>query len=98
MSKYWYQYLIPTYGNWGGPGFSGGKFENDRSKVNWDVPSIDAMDELFKLHDLDYQNGVDWAVADIKLLLGLGKVNVKGLWPNAYLYACKFIFYIKARR
>jgi hypothetical protein len=54
--RYWPKFLC--YGNWGGPGFSGGVFVNDPSKVNWDVVPIDGMDKLFKEHDWDIQHNL----------------------------------------
>ena len=41
--------LVPPYGNWGGPGWSGGR----RGEVG-PLPSIDSMDECFKAHDECY--------------------------------------------
>jgi len=39
------------HGNYGGPGYSSGRFTD---KPDWDVPSTDAVDEVFKKHDYDY--------------------------------------------
>jgi hypothetical protein len=94
----WYQYLIPTYGNWGGPGWSGGRFENDRSKVNWATPPVDEMDQLFKDHDNDYQHGMPRNLADAKLLYFISTVNVKGIWPNCYRIGVQIVFGIKLLR
>lgn len=47
--------LIPTYGNWGGPGWSGGKRIENYSEVDWDVPPVDSLDALFYVHDWGYK-------------------------------------------
>lgn len=47
--------LFPTYGNWGGPGWSGGEYPSSPSDTDWEVPSVDSMDEVFKEHDRRYQ-------------------------------------------
>jgi hypothetical protein len=39
------------HGNWGGPGFSAGKFTEN---PDWSVPSVDELDETFKRHDYNY--------------------------------------------
>jgi hypothetical protein len=94
----WYQYLIPTYGNWGGPGWSGGKFTDDPTEVDWDVAPIDYMDYFFKKHDSRYQQaGFSRRLADLNLLYSLRTCPVKGWWANAYLVACILIFTVKAR-
>lgn len=49
---------IPTYGNWGGPGWSGGTRPASPSETNWNTPPIDDMDLLFKEHDKSYQDAI----------------------------------------
>ena len=80
----WWQHLIPTYGNWGGPGWSGGVFVDFPNKPDYTVAPVDEMDALFKEHDEAYQSGVLPAVADAKLLGKLKTVPVKGIWSNSY--------------
>jgi hypothetical protein len=94
----WYQYLIPTYGRWGGPGWSGGEFVDDPRLVNWFVPPVDNMDALFKDHDEMYQKKrvTRWC-ADSLLLARLDGLNVKGIWANAYRYGCIVAFQIKLK-
>jgi len=50
----WHKFL-PTYGNWGGAGYSGGCFPESPKFTNWLVNPADSMDELFKMHDRQYQ-------------------------------------------
>jgi hypothetical protein len=40
-----------AHGNWGGPGWSAGKFTRD---PDWSVPAADGLDEIYKMHDHDY--------------------------------------------
>ena len=88
--------LIPTYGNWGGPGWSGGRYEDDIDAVDWDVPAVDELDKLFKNHDWLYQVNYHprW-LADRVLLRQLDDVEVKGIWPNIYRLGCRVVFEIK---
>lgn len=78
---YWPKCL--TYGNWGGPGWSGGKFTSDKTAVDWYVPGIDEMDAAFKVHDYDTQYG-DALIADQNLVYKLKNLNVCGVWKNIY--------------
>jgi hypothetical protein len=67
-----------TYGNWGGPGWSGGDFVHDPAMVNYSAGSVDSMDDLFFIHDGAYQatKGSSYSrcmrrYADAELLAGL---------------------------
>jgi hypothetical protein len=81
-----WQLLCPRYGNFGGPGWSGGRFVDDYRLTDWSVPATDSMDELFKRHDLAYQDAIreydrerltdrakafEWEIADCALVAGL---------------------------
>jgi len=57
MAKLW-QYLFPTYGNYGGPGWSGGARMNNYAEVDWSVQPSDSLDECFHDHDKDYQASI----------------------------------------
>ena len=71
------QRLIPNYGNWGGPGWSSGRYEDDPDETDWTVPPRDSLDRLFMEHDRAYQNSIKnlpedqweevWDKADCKL-------------------------------
>ena len=50
--------LIPTYGNWGGPGWSSGRYEDNPDETDWSVPPRDSLDALFKEHDRAYQEAI----------------------------------------
>lgn len=67
----WWQRLFPHYGNWGGPGWSGGQWCNDPEKTRWDVVGIDDMDEFFRFHDHAYQTGRKRNQADWDLFIKL---------------------------
>ena len=53
-----WQYFIPRYGNFGGPGWSGGVMMADYSEVDWAVKPVDSLDELFCRHDKHYQAAI----------------------------------------
>ena len=53
-----WQYLIPKYGNFGGPGWSGGKMVSDYNEVDWNIKPIDSLDKLFYDHDRRYQDAI----------------------------------------
>ncbi len=81
---YWWQRYIPRYGNWGGVGWSAGRWNNDPSMTDWSVAGVDAMDDLFKAHDRAYQSGGDRDQADRILVAALHTVEVTGLYGRVY--------------
>lgn len=92
------QRLVPTYGNWGGPGWSGGEWQDDTTKTKWNVQPIDELDRAFREHDMAYQAGVYTnRAADIMLLRQLMyNCNIKGWYANTYKVATTIVFFIKA--
>lgn len=91
----WWQRLIPRYGNWGGPGWSGGKW-CPPNETDWSVKPVDNMDAAFARHDMGYQapfiRNVD---ADRDLVSDLKAINVRGVWANIYRVGAILIFTIK---
>jgi hypothetical protein len=90
----WPKFL--TYGNWGGAGWSSGKFTDNKAEVDWNITGIDAMDVAFKIHDYGYQYGISRKDADLILVKTLVETNVRGTWPNIYRYAAIGIFFLKS--
>lgn len=91
-SPYWWQRLIPRYGNWGGVGWSAGRWNNDPAATDWTVPPVDAMDALFKAHDRAYQTGACRIEADRLMVGGLREVGVKGLYARLYRGGAMAVF------
>jgi len=54
----WWQKVFPKYGNWGGPGWSGGCYPSSPKETDWSIQPIDAMDLIFRNHDRRYQNAI----------------------------------------
>lgn len=52
------QRVCPRYGNWGGPGWSGGEFPATPEDTDWSVGTEDSLDAFFKQHDRSYQNSI----------------------------------------
>lgn len=50
------------HGNWCGPGWSAGKYQNS---VDQDYPAVDPLDEACRDHDRDYARGNDLREADL---------------------------------
>lgn len=50
--------LVPTYGNWGGPGWSGGRYPRGWADTDWEIIAVDSLDYLFKAHDRRYQGAI----------------------------------------
>lgn len=71
----WWQWFIPRHGNWGAPGWSGGAWVKDPARTDWSVPPIDALDDLCREHDRDYQDGELWIMADLCLVAGLHRLE-----------------------
>lgn len=72
----WWQWFFPRYGNWGGPGWSAGRW--NPPVTDWAKSAVCVMDEFFKTHDFAYQHGCDRDVADHNLIQNLKQVTVKG--------------------
>ena len=85
-----------TYGNWGGPGWSGGEYVSDRRLTRWNVQPVDAMDAAFREHDMAYQTTACKSLADRVLVGMLWDTDVKGVWPNIYRIGAIIGFTIKS--
>jgi len=92
----WWKYIIPTYGRWGGAGWSGGEWVNYPELTNWNIKPKDDMDKLFKEHDYYYQHcGKLTSFADVNLIIGLVDLNISGFYKNAYKTCAIVAFCIK---
>ena len=92
--RIWPSFLV--YGNWGGPGWSGGEWVFDPSKTNWGVPPVDDMDALFKAHDFDMQNGIP--KLHTRLYENLLDIDSpKTLWGKLYRYGAIASFCIMSK-
>jgi len=63
---------LPTYGNYGGPGYTGGQYGG-----RIDVPPKNALDALFQTHDINYeqaQNRLHIIAADLILVIGINEL------------------------
>ncbi len=71
------------YGNWTGPGWSGGAWVRDPAKIDWSVPGKNRVDDLGKLHDWNTQHGdmPQWQ-ADAIYIRGLWELNPQGTEEN----------------
>lgn len=78
----------PTYGNWGGEGWSGGRLGHQ--------PPVDSLDLCFKEHDICYRNrrcSGDTKTCDDQLskcVLGLSKILGRGLTRQKIQYGQGF--------
>ncbi|MCA3586050.1 MAG: hypothetical protein IOD03_20545, partial [Methylocystis sp.] len=52
---------LPTYGNYGGAGWSGGKFVADGAAADYSVAPKNGLDALFRKHDMAYGAATDYA-------------------------------------
>ncbi|CCV15014.1 hypothetical protein [Mesorhizobium sp. STM 4661] len=60
---------VPTYGNYGGPGWTDGAWGGD-----FELPPVDVQDGFYKQHDADYRDAItldDTIAADKKLVASL---------------------------
>jgi hypothetical protein len=93
MKLRWPKFL--TYGNWGGPGWSGGQWRIAGEEVRWDCPAIDEMDRAFKDHDERWQKNLTTKIeADEILVEELSKINVRGFHANVYQFGAILGFFI----
>jgi hypothetical protein len=82
--------LIPTYGNYGGPGYSNGEvLSSPDQSVDYSAPPVDRLDELFRFHDMTYDssNTLVRAEGDLALIRGIEGLSSSHLSPEESLYA-----------
>ena len=98
MNFKWLQKLVPTYGNWGGPGWSGGEWQSDTNLTKWDVKPIDNMDAMFRDHDMAYQTAIYTHRSSDYMLVKQLCYNcpVQGWYANVYKIAAIIIFFIRS--
>lgn len=75
--------LIPTYGNYGGPGYSAGMVGGTTPETPNPAP-VDALDALFYQHDLVYQHYSDGVITDPALLAAADVQLVKSMYALTY--------------
>jgi hypothetical protein len=76
---------VPTYGNYGGPGYTAGQFgakTPEPSQLTPEIQPVDQLDQLFYQHDLVHQHFSDGAAtfsdivtADITLIVGMAALD-----------------------
>ncbi|WP_206526430.1 MULTISPECIES: hypothetical protein [unclassified Mesorhizobium] len=70
--------IVPTYGNYGGPGWTGGAWRGD-----FKMPPADIQDGFYKQHDTDYRDAItldDKIAADKKLVVSLRAYLKNGVY------------------
>lgn len=81
---------IPTYGNYGGPGYSNGEvLTSPDQPLDYSAPPVDALDALFRFHDIAYgspDNEVR-AEADLALIHGIEGLSRTSISAEGNLYA-----------
>ena len=81
---------IPTYGNYGGPGYSNGVvLSSPDQPVDYSAPPVDPLDELFRFHDMAYDSpsALVRAEGDLALIQGIEGLSLGPLSPEQSLYA-----------
>ncbi|HWL82802.1 MAG TPA: hypothetical protein VNR89_17775 [Roseomonas sp.] len=81
---------IPTYGNYGGPGYSNGQvLASPDQPVDYSAPPVDALDALFRFHDIAYDSPSNEvrAEADLALIRGIEGLSPTSLTGEESLYA-----------
>jgi Ca2+-binding RTX toxin-like protein len=84
-----YGVQVPTYGNYGGPGYSNGQLIPPGSPA-FSAEPLDALDALFLSHDRVYYSSSDpnvRAQADLALLRGIAALPDSSLSVEGHLYA-----------
>ena len=87
-----WQWCLPRYGHWGGPGWSAGRWNGDPAITDWSVPAVCVMDAHFREHDFAYQQGRDRDAADADLVYYLGFVRPDTLYGKFYRRGAMLIF------
>lgn len=88
----WWQWFIPRCGNWGGVGWSAGRWLKTGNTTDWDIPSLSPLDELYKEHDRRYRPSESRLHGDLQLLEGLSTVHVDGFYLRLYRHVSALAF------
>ena len=89
--------ILPKYGNWGGPGYSAGVYNDDPTKTDWTLEPLDDMDVMFQHHDYAYQhNNFPWTIyqADKDLVEDLIDIGNPWTWKKKKGCTSKLIWVI----
>jgi hypothetical protein len=81
---------LPTYGNYGGPGYSNGEvLSSPNQPVDYSAPPVDGLDKLFLFHDMAYDSPSTLvrAEGDLALIQGIEELSLSQLSPEESLYA-----------
>ena len=81
---------VPTYGNYGGPGYSDGEvLSSPDQPVDYSAATVDPLDELFRFHDMAYDSPSTLvrAEGDLALIQGIQELSLGPLSPEQSLYA-----------
>jgi hypothetical protein len=81
---------VPTYGNYGGPGYSDGEvLSSPDQPVDYSAAPVDPLDELFRFHDMAYASPSTLvrAEGDLALIQGIQGLSLGLLSPEQSLYA-----------
>lgn len=81
---------IPTYGNYGGPDYAGGRLLEPGEKPTFTVAPTDQLDALFRKHDMaviNAQTSLEQAKADLRLIKGIMKLSPDAVSGEGDLYA-----------
>lgn len=82
---------VPTYGNYGGPDYSGGDIIDPGETPDFTVPPTDSLDQLFQRHDEAYYDPnatpEDLANADLSLIQGILALPDDAVTGEGDLYA-----------
>lgn len=80
---------LPTYGNYGGPLYSNGEvLASPDQPVDYTAPPVDALDALFRTHDMAYDSpdSLERAEGDLALIQGIKALSRDSLPPEQSLY------------
>ncbi|ACL55141.1 hypothetical protein [Methylobacterium nodulans] len=81
---------IPTYGNYGGPGYSNGEIlSSPNQSVDYSATPVDALDSLFRAHDMVYDSPSTLvrAEGDLALIMGIEHLSQTPMSGEESLYA-----------
>jgi hypothetical protein len=80
---------VPTYGNYGGQGYSNGEILSPGQIVDYSATPVDALDSLFRTHDMVYEspNTLVRAEGDLALIKGIEQLSQSPMSGEESLYA-----------
>ena len=93
----WWQWFVPRYKNYGGVGWSAKRWLKPGDPTDWGIEAANALDELYKQHDMQYRPSGSRSKGDDALIDALPNVEVNDWYGRIYGPCSRIAFQLKRR-